>query len=83
MNKNLINMNPAAAFFAGLLVFTAMLFLVAFLVQITYNASVVVMAPNAVVMNYWQAMAFIVLVFLLGALFSNTRIRIPMYTMKR
>ena len=65
--------NNFGKFLLGLLLTIAVIFLFAWVVQVTYNASIAVMASGATAINYWQALAFLVLVAVLGSFFIGAR----------
>lgn len=56
-----------------LLLFAISLFFFSWVVQITYNASIVNMSKAAAPVTYWQAMAFLVFVMVIGAFFMGAR----------
>ena len=56
-----------------LILFAIALFFFAWIVQITWNGSVVHMARGASTLTYWQAMAFLVLVTVVGSFFLGAR----------
>lgn len=65
--------SPVAYFFVALLLAIVALFFFSWVIQVTYNASIVQMAKNAVPLTYWHAMAFLVFVSVLGSFFIGLR----------
>ena len=66
-------MEAFGAFLGALVVTVITLFLFSWVVQITYNNSIVVMSQQARPISYWQSMAFVVLVAVLGTVFIGAR----------
>ena len=65
--------NSFGKFLLALIVTVIIIFVFAWVVQVTYNASIAVMARGAVTINYWQALAFLILVGVLGSVFIGAR----------
>ena len=59
--------------FGFLILFTIGLFFFSWILQITYNASIVNMARGASPITYWQAMALLVFVMVIGSFFLGAR----------
>lgn len=65
--------SQVGAAFAFLILFAVSLFFFSWILQITYNASIVNMARGASPITYWQAMALLVFIMVVGAFFLGAR----------
>lgn len=73
LEKILKMLSPVAYFFVALLMAVVALFFFSWVLQVTYNASIVQMAKNAVPLTYWHAMALLVFISVVGSFFIGVR----------
>jgi hypothetical protein len=63
--------NTFGMFLLGLILLVLVLFLFAWVVQVTWNNSITVISPSAGTLTYWQSLAFLILVTVLGTFFAR------------